>query len=504
MITQKKILLFLVALSHFIAIALWIIMPEELILNLSFTIFSIIFFIFILIFFREDLKVIYLSSKFKSFSALFFGMFLVFFILSLVNFIAFKRFIQWDFSFGNRYTLSEYSKKVVLDLKDSLKIKIFSSKQDYLPISNLLQLYQLEFPKISLEFVDIELRPDQAKLNNITKSGTVLLEYMNKRQFILDVNEKNITNAIKRLLKGGHLKIYFSQNHGELDLESKENEGGAFLKDFIEKSDFEIISLKNSFEFDKSSLLVIWGPQLEFSDDEIKKLKDYFEQGGRAMIAFDPNFNQPQSEKLRKLLKDRGIIINNDIVIDKSSHISGSDGTIPVVAHFNSGHPVTKKFEGPLFFPLVSSINVDNFSKGSYSFMAQSEKAPYSWSETSPDEFFNNEIQYDKNKDSPGPITYVLSYQGHDHSNIIVFGNSSFVSNTYSQFTKHFLFFLNSMIWQVEGEEMISFQRPESEEQLVFVGRNQLGLIFYVSVLLLPFSMILVSFWMHKRRWAIL
>lgn len=490
---------------YFLLIGTWISLPDEYILNFVLICLSTASTVGAILLNRRKFHKFYSSSSFRSFVSSLISVIVLFCILALVNFIGFKNPFQWDASREKHHTLSEYSKKVLKKFETPVTAKIFSGKNGMIPIKKILELYNLHDSTLEIEMIDIERMPGRALLYNVKKSGTIMLSYGERTQYIEVINEKTITDALNRLLVKRVPVVYFTNSHGEIDLFLDENEGGSALLDFLKKADIIVKTLPElnvTLKPKDLHLLVVWGPKLEFSEKEILFLKKHFKDGKPLMIALDPQFGTLRTPKLRDLLEEYGLIVHNDIIVDISSSITGSHGTIPVVATYDKTHSITKGFTGPLFFPLASSIEIVNRKGmlGRYTPLLMSAVAPYSWSEKKSDQFFNDEIKFDKGIDREGPQIFSLAYEEKNSKKLIVFGNSTFLTNTYEKFQKHFLFFLNSVIWEIEGGSLLSFDRPMIEEGIVFIGRVKLGLIFYSTVIFLPLILLSMSFGMYRRR----
>lgn len=82
------------------------------------------------------------------------------------------------------------------------------------------------------------------------------------------------------------------------------------------------------------------------------------------MVAIDPQLDQDPLSSAHKMLEGRHLIIDNDFVIDSLNHVSGSDGTVPLVKELNRQHLITKEISSYVFFPLASSVGADEEYSG--------------------------------------------------------------------------------------------------------------------------------------------
>ncbi|MEI8348072.1 MAG: hypothetical protein WCG27_11435 [Pseudomonadota bacterium] len=78
---------------------LWISLPGELTLNISVTVFNLCLTTVLLIIERRQFTQFYQSNKFQHLVATIISAVLIFAILGVANYLSFKHFIQWDWSF---------------------------------------------------------------------------------------------------------------------------------------------------------------------------------------------------------------------------------------------------------------------------------------------------------------------------------------------------------------------------------------------------------------------
>ncbi|MCO4794432.1 MAG: GldG family protein [Bacteriovoracaceae bacterium] len=486
---------------YLVVVALWISIPDEFVLCLSVTAVTLVMTTVLLIWDRDKLSEIYESSQFINFSQAFVAAFLLFSILGMLNYFSYKHPIQWDLTSSSHYSLTDQTQKVMNNAKEELTFKIFAKKMEFNSIQALTDLYYFHKSNIKREYIDIETRPDLVSANNVLKSPTIIVEYAGKREHVTVLNELNLTNAIKKLSLGKMPTLVFTTGHGEAGLESKENEGLSYLAGMLKNSNYNIAQVNTavvSYIPTSAEALIIWGPKEAFRDKEVKIIDTFIERGGNLVVAFDPNLNGEKFSNLKAILHKRGIDVSNDLVIDRLKHINGSNGTVPMVDRFNSESPIVKDFKGPVFFPLVSSIKKVPGSKGEFTSLVKSMPFPASWAEKTGSEVVEGNVLYTEGVDDKGPSTMAATWED-KKSRISVFGNSTFLINTYKKFGQNFVFFTNAMNWTIEQDVLISFNLPVVKEEPVFISKPQLGIIFYFSVIVAPLLLFATAFTFYRR-----
>jgi ABC-type uncharacterized transport system involved in gliding motility auxiliary subunit len=83
-----------------------------------------------------------------------------------------------------------------------------------------------------------------------------------------------------------------------------------------------------------------------------------------------------------------------------------------------------------------------------------------------------------------------------------VVGNAEFASNTYfSQVLGNRDFFINSVDWLAEDEDLISIRaEPQGSAPIVLTNQSQV-LVFYTSVVFVPLAVLLLggAIWWQRR-----
>ena len=106
---------------------------------------------------------------------------------------------------------------------------------------------------------------------------------------------------------------------------------------------------------------------------------------------------------------------------------------------------------------------------------------------------------FNEGEDHKGPLGYLAAYEK-ENKKMVVFGNSTFVQNSYQKFPKNFMLFLNAINWVSGEERLIAFNNPVIEDRPIFMSKNQIGVIFYFTVIFCPLMLAIAAFVLYKRR----
>lgn len=506
----KAILYFVNFILYLTVIALWISVTEEITLNTSITVFNICLTMVILIIDHQRFEQLYTSSWFKGLRSSLITIFLVFGILGFINYLGYKNPRQIDLSFNKVNSLTEQSIDIVNALDKKLYFKIFSRKNQAAAVMGLLEVYRFYKSDIEIKFIDIELNPGLVNQYEITHAGTTVVEYMGRKEKVIhgdDNTELQFTNAILRLSRKKDPIIYFSVDHQEIEPREKGKNGISKIIAILQKAYFKIkaADIVQLAKIPKAvDALVIWGPKSDFQENEISVVTKYLKDGGKLLVALDPDLNGDKIPRLRKLISDWGVTVKNDLVVDKDSHINGSNATVPLIQKFISSHPIMKKFKGPVFFPLVSSVTESQNAKfrGEFTSLIFTNSYPASWAENTPREILDGKVVFHEGDDRKGPISLAGIWEGSNETNakLAIFGNSTFIINGYERHGRNFSLFIDTLSWLVKEKGLVSFNLPIGKNEPVFISSGQLGIIFYFSVIFAPVFLIALAVLFYRRR----
>ena len=491
---------------YLVILALWISIPNELTLNLSITFFNLCFSLLLIIKEKEQFEKIYTSKKFKKISEVIGSSFLIFCILCVINHLFYKNPKGWDLTKYKQNSLSPETVNILNNLESLPEIFVFSRKQNKGAIEALFNMYKLEKSGFKISYIDAELRPDLLKKFHISKVPTILFKNGFREKRVFSSSEAVVTNALVTVMRKKDPLIYYSMGHQEADPFERGKDGVSHLIKLLEKSLFQVrpIHLASLEEIpEKVDSLIIWGPREGFHENELKTLDLFLKRGGKLLIGMDPDFGTTDKLKnLRNLISNWGLKINNDLVVDSLNHYAGSKGSIPLIKKFSKDDPLTKDFKGPLFFPLVSSIEKGKDIGGKYLFPVKTTNIPASWAEKTKQEVNSGRVTFNSGVDKPGPISVVGAWESEKlkkQTKIYAFGNTSFVVNGYANFGQNFAFFLRGISWLHNGEKTLSFTVPKIKDAPVFISSPQLGVIFYFSVLFVPLMMFSIALFIYRR-----
>lgn len=153
--------------------------------------------------------------------------------------------------------------------------------------------------------------------------------------------EQAITGAMIDVVEGKKNSVGYLVGHKEPPLSGQSPI--SVLKTFIENENIQFKEL-NLFEVpaipDDIKVLMIAGPQHDFSDREMKMLRDFWKKDGRILFLVDPAAKTP---KLLGFLGELGVKVDDDrLMAMVKTGIEEVARVRDVVAHFLDNSPITK------------------------------------------------------------------------------------------------------------------------------------------------------------------
>jgi hypothetical protein len=465
-------------------------------------------------------------------------------ILGMVNYVAFNHYKRWDYTRNQKYALSEKTKNVLRSLKkQTTAIVFFATGSDISgDLERLLREYQFASnKKLTVEFVDTyrnlaRARELQSKYKFGAQENIVILDYDGRTKFINATDmadydnsgamfgqppllkafkgEQAITGGLLEISEEKQYKLYTLTGQGEREISEEDLRG---IKTFIERENIKIdtLNLQNvdAVPQDAKALLVI-GARYDFSEREIKLLKDYWEKNGRLFILLDPNVPMP---RLTAFLADQGVKPQDDRILRTMKLAPGVTGLLrEVTGVFVEGSPVTKRLKdvNGLFIGATQSLWPDHQRAQSQNIRLTPlvRASEGYWGETEYNIHEGDSVYFDAKTDHPAPLIIVISVEKGalsdsrvqvESSRMIVAGNSEFISNkSLSDANANLDFALAGIDWLLDREELIGIAPKVNKTFALNLTDAQVGNILVLAVGVIPGIAALLGIftWWRRRR----
>jgi hypothetical protein len=468
---------------------------------------------------------------------------LILFLAIMVNYLGFEHYKRWDLSRDKKYALSDKSKRFLDSMKGKMRVTVFFGPNNPIgaDLQNLLTEYQYAAKgKIDVENVDPERSLSRAKelfdkYKVVSDESLLILDYQGRNKTVkasemAEVDQGNamfgeqlkiaafkgeqtITSAMIDLVEGKKNTLGYILGHKEPPLAV--GSPISVLKTFIENENIKFQEL-NLFEAPaipaEIKTIFINGPQYDFSDREMKLLRDFWGKQGRILWLRDPAAKTP---KLDTFLAELGVKARDDrLMAMVQTGIQEVARVRDVLAHFLSDNPVTRRLANvqAAFVGGASSLTLET-KPGPSNIrtqpLAQAEKGY--WGETDYNSTDEVKLQFDPLRDHPEPLTIAASVEqggtGDERvqmnsSRMVVVTNATFVQdNAISRGQQALDFTSASVNWLMNREQLIGIA-PKIPKTLTFtLDQKALGNLRLLVLVLIPLVPALLGFvvWWQRR-----
>ncbi len=469
---------------------------------------------------------------------------LVLFLATMVNSLGFKHYKRWDFSRDQKYALSDKTKRFLETVKGKIRITVFFSPNTPITgdVQSLLTEYQYAAKgKIDIENIDPERNLSRAKemfdkYKVVSDESLLVIDYSGRNKTVkasemADIDqsgmafgegprvtafkgEQTITAAMMDLVEGKKNTLGYVLGHKEASISG--NTPISVLKTFIENENIKFQEL-NLFDVgaipSDLNAIVIAGPQYDFSDREMKLLRDFWEKQGRVLLLLDPAAKTP---KLNAFLSELGLKVNDDrLMAFLRTGIQEVALTRDVQARFLGGSPITKRLADvrALFFGGTSSLTLEpervRAANVRLEPLAQAEKGYFA--ETDYNTSDQAKLQADATRNPGTPLTIAVSIEKGgsadervqvNSSRMVVVSNSTFIQdNALTQDQQALDFISGSVNWLLSREQLIGIS-PKIPKTLTFtLTESALSHVRWLILVLMPLipAFIGAAVWWRRR-----
>src|SRR5215510_1948504 len=469
---------------------------------------------------------------------------LVLFLVAMVNSIAFKHYARWDFSHDQKYALSDKTKRFLDTLKEKMRITIFfpPSTPIATDVQNLLTEYQYAGKgKVDIEHIDPERNLSRAKelfdkYKVVTDEPLLIVDYEGRNKTVkasemADIDqsgmafgesprvaafkgEQAITGAMIDLVEGKKKTLGYVLGHKEPPL----TEGSAIsiLKTFIENENIQFKEL-NLLDLDaipeETKTVMIIGPQYDFSDREMKVLRNFWDKQGRILLLLDPTAKTP---KLDAFINQMGVKVNDDrLMVFLRTGIQELALTRDVQARFLGDNPITKRLADvrAIFVGGTASLTLEPDRVRAADIrlepLIQAEKGYFSETDYNTDD--QAKLQADANRETNTPLTIGAAVEKGgsadervqlNSSRLVVVSNSTFVQdNAITQDQQGLDFISASVNWLLSREQLIGIAPKVSKPLTFSLSADALARLRWIILVFMPLvpAVIGTVVWWQRR-----
>ena len=447
------------------------------------------------------------QTKFSTYTTLY--VIVVVAVVGGINFLANRYNKTLDTTQNKRFTLSDETIKIAKNLKAPLTITYWDQPSKFQSAHDLLDRYKNLSPEIDIKYMDADKNRTQAIASGVKTLGTIFVNVSNKQEEAKSLTEEEVTGAMVRALKGGDRTVCILTGAGEHSPADSERDGYSAVKDALEKNNYKTQEAKMIPKPDIPStctIILIGGPQSEYLPAEVDAIRNYVENGGRALINLDPPLKFARTEvsdnePFMKVLEGWGVTPDKDLVLDTSGvgQVFNLGPEFPLVQSYES-QAIVRDLKQPSGFPIARSLEVGKGDKTSVDKLFSTTEDSFATMNLS-----NPEIKQSKT-DKKGPLvlgvagTYTTGKEN-GNGRFVVVGSSRWITNGFLRFYANRDLFLNMINWLSSDEDLISIRPKEPTDNRLSMTARQMNMVFYETILIIPLLIVAagVGVWWRRR-----
>lgn len=455
------------------------------------------------------------SFRLKASSNMTVAILLVLVLAVAVTLLSDRHYFRWDLTASGEHTLSDQTLQALKTIAEPVKVIAFVKEpsEEASNVKKLLAAYQYHLKGMALDYVDPDRNPALTRQYDIRALNTVILEGFGRSQTVKTPDEESLTNALVRLSKGQTGKAYWVMGHGERPFKSTAPESlGTVHKSLSDQNiEFEELNLAQKDIPPDAALVVVAAPEKTLFPEEVASLKRFLNKGGSILVFMEPF----QDGGFKDFLREFGIVISSDIVVDKMSRVMGGDFLLPMVVTYGN-HEITRNFRLLSFFSLARSVEVDkDVKKKGLTLTNLALTSAESWAEMDREALNQGKARLDA-EDRQGPISLAViveldpkeakAEESKEEEKITgegklaVFGDADFASNKFVSLAGNSELITNTMNYLAGRKDLITIPQKERPTDHLMLTRNQGLLLFWVPVVVIPLLVIVLGVVAWRKR----
>ncbi len=460
-----------------------------------------------------------------------FGALLLIGIVVLFYVVLQRAVIILDMTEGQRFSISDETRNILRQVTRPIQITGFYSPRALAQREVDDQFFRLyedgSNGKITRSYIDPDEQPAMAQKFGITSDGEVFLSYLNTDSSVdfntvsrlprSETQERDMTEAISRLLISGTLTVYFDQSHAERDPLSADPQGLSGINNGIRESglitypiSISDLAASGGNIPDTASAIILARPTTDFSEAEIGVIDRYLQKGGALFIMADVLYNQDAFLRYdglfnRYLWEHFGIRALDAAVVDEASH--GQTLLDIVSAAIYPENDIAKRLNeqnSPTLFKIARPVEVNTSPAENVPNGKVIMSSPQSYGETDLKTLGETETyHYDDGKDIRGPLSTVAwAYNRATGAKVLLIGDSDFATNSLVQSGGNGILFTDGLSWLTGFSDRINFapQAYGTGSPVIFVDGQTLDVISFLTVILLPGLVFAIGLGIWIRR----
>ncbi|MHB8732345.1 MAG: GldG family protein [bacterium] len=460
---------------------------------------------------------------------------LVLALLVGVNYLGVEHHLRWDLTATREHSLSPQTLKILRTLPGPVEAVAFPSSDSTGRYRDLLGTYQYYSKNFQYRLVDPDRNPAEAQKYKVTSYGQIVLQRGAATYTVDDATEDGLTNGLLHVLETGKKTLYVVQGDGEVPVDDFTRVGMGTAKQALTGKGFDVKPLfliKEAHVPADASAVVLASPSQELPPQVLDALDAYYHGGGHLLVLIDPT--SPAGVRAW-LGREFHVAAPGGLVVDPVSRLLGANPAVPIVTQYPY-NDITQNFNLATAFPVATPLVPDPKAKDvTITPIVKSSDASYV--KTNLDA---KDIAYQAGVDRKGPSVLgaevtpsgagavpvtptgpgaspapakpgsaaarpaptkpAAAAPSPAKGSAVLFGNSSFVRNSYVGLVGNRDLFTSTVAWLTQSGNLISIAPRVSPFDPFIISGQQGRYLFLGSVILLPLALLVFGGSVYFRR----
>lgn len=462
-----------------------------------------------------------------------------------VNYLGAEHHVRWDLTATREHSLSPQTLKVLRTLPGPIQAVAFPGADSTGRYRDLLGTYQYYSKNFQYRLVDPDRNPAEAQRYKVTSYGQIVLQRGAVTYMVDDATEDALTNGLLHVLETGKKTVYVVQGDGEVPLDDFTRVGMGAAKQALTGKGFDVKALfliKEARVPADASAVVLAAPSQELPPQALGALDAYYRDGGRVLVLVDP---QSPAGVRAWLGREFHVAAPGGLVIDPVSRLLGANPAVPIVTQYPFSD-ITQNFTLATAFPVATPL-VPDLSDKNVTIVAFVRSSDASYVKTNLEA---RDIGFQAGVDRKGPAvlgvevtpspagaappsppasvtptatvtpsaTAAPSKGGRPSpagsppakpapavaapakGSAVLFGNSSFIRNTYVGLVGNRDLFTSTIAWLTQSGNLVSIAPRVSPFDPFIISGQQGRYLFVGSVIALPLALLVLGASVYFRR----
>jgi ABC-type uncharacterized transport system involved in gliding motility auxiliary subunit len=407
-----------------------------------------------------------------------------------------------DWSADARASITPQSQSLLRQLKGPLEITAYARPGDVRAKTRLLvDRYQRFKHDIHVKFVDPDADPVATQDADITADGELVLAWHGHTQHVAQLNERDFSDALARLARGGTQLVAFITGDGERDAGGKAAADlGVFVQRLAARGVRALpLNVAEAAEVPRNAhLVVLASPQAALLPTSVQKLRDYVADGGNLLWLTEPGSDDLGLAPLAQAL---GIKRLPGQLYDAQSAATTGDARMLVATHYPP-QAITDGFDINAVFPRVAALA--EVADPQWRAQPLLQSSARSWDQTTP--VTGAQPAFDPNSSElKGPLTFGYALTrlspspARNQQRVVVVGGGGFLSNAYIGDAGNLALGERLFDWLL-GDDALASVPQAAPDTVLKPTRTQLGALTFGYLVALPIVLILIGLAISRRR----